>query len=113
MKCFGVAAEFNPFHDGHAYLINKVKEMTGSRCCIAAMSGDFTQRGEPAVFDKWKRAAKAVEQGADLVLEIPHGIVELLAWLIDDMDLALERSEIQLFYILRQHTLNEHTKKIS
>lgn len=72
MKCFGVAAEFNPFHDGHSYLINKAKEMTGCRCCIAAMSGDFTQRGEPAVFDKWERAKAAVEHGADLVLEIPQ-----------------------------------------
>ena len=45
MKCFGVAAEFNPFHDGHSYLIEKAKETTGCQCCIAAMSGDFTQRG--------------------------------------------------------------------
>ena len=72
MKCFGVAAEFNPFHEGHSYLINKAKETTGCQCCIAAMSGDFTQRGEPAVFDKWERAKTAVEQGADLVLEIPQ-----------------------------------------
>ncbi|MBR2546900.1 MAG: nucleotidyltransferase family protein [Eubacterium sp.] len=72
MKCFGVAAEFNPFHDGHSYLIKKAKEATGSECCIAAMSGDFTQRGEPAVFDKWERAKTAVECGADLVVEIPQ-----------------------------------------
>ncbi len=72
MKCFGVAAEFNPFHDGHSYLIEKAKETTGCQCCIAAMSGDFTQRGEPAVFDKWERAKAAVEHGADLVLEIPQ-----------------------------------------
>ena len=72
MKCFGVAAEFNPFHDGHSYLIQKAKEQAGCTCCIAAMSGDFTQRGEPAVFDKWERARAAVGRGADLVVEIPQ-----------------------------------------
>ena len=61
VECFGVVAEFNPFHEGHAYLIQKAKEMTGCECCIAAMSGDFTERGEPAIFDKWKRAEDAVE----------------------------------------------------
>ncbi len=71
MRCFGVAAEFNPFHGGHSYLISKAREATGCECCVAAMSGDFTQRGEPAVFDKWKRAETAVEHGADLVVEIP------------------------------------------
>lgn len=72
MRCFGVAAEFNPFHEGHSYLISKAKEQACCECCVAAMSGDFTQRGEPAVFDKWERARIAVEQGADLVLEIPQ-----------------------------------------
>ena len=72
MDCFGVVAEFNPFHDGHSYLINKAKEVTGCECCIAAMSGDFMQRGEPAIFDKWKRAETAVKSGVDLVIEIPQ-----------------------------------------
>ena len=72
MKIAGVIAEFNPFHDGHSYLINKAKEVTGCECCIAAMSGDFMQRGEPAIFDKWKRAEIAVEKGVDLVVEIPQ-----------------------------------------
>lgn len=72
MDCFGVVAEFNPFHEGHSYLIDKAKEMTGCECCIAAMSGDFMQRGEPAIFDKWKRAETAVKNGVDLVVEIPQ-----------------------------------------
>ncbi len=72
MECFGVVAEFNPFHDGHAYFIDEAKKMTGCGCCIAAMSGDFTQRGEPAIFDKWERAEAAVRKGADLVVEIPQ-----------------------------------------
>ena len=72
VDCFGVVAEFNPFHEGHSYLINKAKEVTGCECCIAAMSGDFVQRGEPAIFDKWKRAEEAVKNGVDLVVEIPQ-----------------------------------------
>lgn len=72
MRSFGVVAEFNPFHDGHGYLIEKAKEMTGCQCCVAAMSGDFTQRGEPAIFNKWERAKLAVENGCDLVFEIPE-----------------------------------------
>lgn len=72
MDCFGVVAEFNPFHDGHKYLIDKAREMTGCDVCVAAMSGDFTQRGLPAIFDKWKRAEYAVKNGVDLVVEIPQ-----------------------------------------
>lgn len=72
VDCFGVVAEFNPFHEGHSYLIEKAKEVTGCECCIAAMSGDFMQRGEPAIFDKWERAEIAVKEGVDLVVEIPQ-----------------------------------------
>ena len=126
MKCFGVAAEFNPFHDGHAYLIDKVKEMTGSRCCIAAMSGDFTQRGEPAVFDKWERAAKAVEQGADLVVEIPQvyacssaeffarGAVSVLAGLgiCDFIAFGSECGDIEVLKSMAK-CINEHEGEIN
>ena len=72
VDCFGVVAEFNPFHEGHAYFIDKAREMTGCSICAAAMSGDFTQRGEPAIFDKWERAEAAVEHGVDIVAEIPQ-----------------------------------------
>ena len=72
VDCFGVVAEFNPFHEGHAYFIDKAREMTGCSICAAAMSGDFTQRGEPAIFDKWERAKSAVEHGVDIVAEIPQ-----------------------------------------
>ena len=126
MKCFGVAAEFNPFHDGHAYLINKIKEMTGSRCCIAAMSGDFTQRGEPAVFDKWERAAGAVEQGADLVIEIPQvyacssaeffarGAVSVLSGLgvCDFIAFGSECGDIELLKSMAE-CINEHENEIN
>ena len=56
MKSFGIIAEFNPFHLGHKYLIDRAREETGSNVCVAVMSGNFIQRGAPAVYDKWKRA---------------------------------------------------------
>ena len=71
MKILGIAAEYNPFHAGHKYHLEKSMEITGADVSVAVMSGDFTQRGEPAVFDKWKRAETAVENGVDLVLELP------------------------------------------
>lgn len=71
MKITGIIAEYNPFHNGHAYQIQKVKEETGSDYIIAAMSGDFVQRGEPAVIDKYARTKMALSCGADLVVELP------------------------------------------
>ena len=67
----GVIAEFNPFHSGHGFLFQKAKEISGAETIVAVMSGNFIQRGGPAVFDKWERAKVAVENGADLVLELP------------------------------------------
>ena len=51
-EAVGIIAEYNPFHAGHAYHIASAKELSGARWCVVAMSGDFVQRGEPAVFDK-------------------------------------------------------------
>ncbi|MGT2799128.1 nucleotidyltransferase [Streptococcus marmotae] len=62
----GIVAEFNPFHNGHAYLLSKAEGLK-----VVAMSGNFTQRGEPAIVDKWARAQMALENGADLVVELP------------------------------------------
>lgn len=67
----GIIAEYNPFHNGHAYHIKKAKELAGADCCIVVMSGDFVQRGAPAVYSKHVRAAMALSCGADLVLELP------------------------------------------
>ena len=70
MKITGIIAEYNPFHNGHAYQIAKIKEETDSDYVIVAMSGDFVQRGEPAITDKYERARMALSCGADLVLEL-------------------------------------------
>lgn len=72
MKKTAIVAEYNPFHNGHLYQAKIARTETGADAIIAIMSAHFTQRGEPAAFDKWSRAAAAVEAGAiDLVIELP------------------------------------------
>ena len=71
MRTVGIIAEYNPLHNGHQYHIARAKEETGADFCVVALSGDFVQRGEPAVYDKMLRAKAALLAGADLVLEIP------------------------------------------
>ncbi len=70
MKIAGIVAEYNPFHNGHAYHIRAARD-AGATHIVAVMSGDFTQRGEPAVTGKWVRARMALLGGADLILELP------------------------------------------
>lgn len=70
MKVCGVICEFNPFHGGHGHLLRQLRG-AGAETIICLMSGSFVQRGEPAVADKFTRARCALEQGADLVLELP------------------------------------------
>lgn len=67
----GIIAEYNPFHNGHRYLIEELRRRTGADYVVAAMSGDFVQRGEPAVFDKYTRTRMALCGGVDLVVELP------------------------------------------
>lgn len=71
MKTAGIIAEYDPFHGGHARLISACREIKGCEAVVSVMSGDFTQRGTPAVFDKWTRATEAVRRGVDLVIELP------------------------------------------
>lgn len=71
MKTIGIIAEFNPFHNGHKYLIEKSMQKTGADFCVVIMSGDFVQRGAPAIADKFTRAKMALHSGADLVIELP------------------------------------------
>lgn len=71
MKVVGIVAEYNPFHLGHAYQLQYARETLGADYCVIVMSGSFTQRGTPALFDKYTRASYALGCGADLVLELP------------------------------------------
>ncbi|MGB4661662.1 MAG: nucleotidyltransferase family protein, partial [Mobilitalea sp.] len=90
MKVVGLITEYNPFHNGHKYHIEEAKRITGADYCIAVMSGNFVQRGTPAVIDKYSRAEMAIRNGVDIVFELPvcyatasaeyfaHGAVSLL-----------------------------------
>lgn len=71
MKAVGLVTEYNPFHNGHLYHLNKAMELTGADISVAVMSGDFVQRGEPAVLDKYTRASMALNSGVNLVIELP------------------------------------------
>lgn len=72
MKICGIVAEYNPFHNGHAYHCEKTRQLLGDETAlIAVMSGNFVQRGDFAMLDKYQRAAMAVQNGLDLVIELP------------------------------------------
>ena len=71
MKIVGIVAEYNPFHAGHEYHIQRTRELLGDCTVVCVMSGDFVQRGEAALFSKFARAESACRSGADLVVELP------------------------------------------
>lgn len=74
MKTLAIISEFNPFHNGHEYLLKKSKELTKADLAISLMSGDFVQRGEPAIVDKFSRADMAMKAGFDMIVEMPTHI---------------------------------------
>ncbi len=90
MNVVGLITEYNPFHNGHKYHIEEARRITGADFCIAVMSGNFVQRGAPAIIDKYSRTQMALNNGVDLVLELPvcyatgsaeffaHGAVSIL-----------------------------------
>ena len=71
MKIVGLIAEYNPFHNGHLYHIERAKEITGADSAIVVMSGNYVQRGAPAIMPKHLRAEVALEAGADIIFELP------------------------------------------
>lgn len=71
MKVTSIIAEYNPFHNGHKYHLEQSKKITNSDYCIVVMSGNYVQRGEPAILDKWVRTKIALQSGADIVIELP------------------------------------------
>lgn len=72
MKAVGIIVEYNPFHNGHLYHLEETKKLTGADCIIAVMSGNFLQRGEPALVSKWARTKMALSAGVDIVIELPY-----------------------------------------
>lgn len=71
MKVAAIISEYNPLHSGHKYHIEKTKEITNCDAVMCIMSGNFVQRGEPSIIDKWLRAEMALKEGIDLVIELP------------------------------------------
>ena len=114
MKVLGIIAEYNPFHNGHKYQIQKAKEDTGADYVIVIMSGPFVQRGEPALLSKYQRAKAALSEGADLIIELPVcyatasanyfalGAVSLLHQLgvVTHLSFGVETQHLDLFYKL-------------
>ena len=71
MKTLGIIVEYNPLHNGHLHHLRESKKTAGADAVIAVMSGNFLQRGEPALVNKWARTKMALRAGADLVIELP------------------------------------------
>ncbi len=120
MKLLGIIAEYNPFHNGHFYQLQKAKQMTKADAVVVIMSGNFVQRGEPAILDKWTRTHMALCSGADIVIELPvlyatasaeyfaYGAVKLLDEIgITDICFGSELGEIKPLQQIAQLLLEE------
>ncbi|MCR5734260.1 MAG: nucleotidyltransferase family protein [Lachnospiraceae bacterium] len=127
MKITAVIAEYNPFHKGHLYQIQKAREVTGADHIICIMSGDFVQRGTPAITDKYTRAEMALRGGADLVIELPvcyclssienyaYGAVSLADKLgaVDCLCFGAENADTKKLEKLAQYTLKEDNEALN
>lgn len=126
MKTCGIVVEYNPFHNGHLYHVEKAKEMTGADVVIAVMSGYFVQRGEPAIMNKWKRCELALQMGVDLVVELPcvyatqsakqfaeasMKILDLLG--VDDVVFGSECNDIEKLKRFASYPIQFHDKEES
>ena len=105
----GIIAEFNPLHNGHLYLINKIKEKYEDASIILVLSGNYTQRGIPSIIDKWKKTELSLKLGIDLVVELPfpfstqsadyfaYGATTLLNYLkVDKLIFGSESNDIKV-----------------
>lgn len=124
MNTTALIVEYNPFHNGHQYHLNKSKEITKSDNLIVIMSGNFSQRGDAAVLDKWARTEQALNCGADLVIELPFAYnirsAEYFAYysilslektnIIDSIVFGSEAGEIEILNAIAA-TLNNENKK--
>ncbi|KPI51530.1 nucleotidyltransferase [Clostridioides difficile] len=121
MNVLGLIVEYNPFHNGHIYHLSKSIEKTNATHTVAIMSGNFLQRGEPALFDKYTRAKIAVENGVDLVIELPtlfacqsaeifsHGAITILNSLncIDSVCFGSEEGNTEILYNIAEILASE------
>lgn len=107
-KVVGIIAEYNPLHNGHSYHIQNTKAQTGADFVVAVMTGNFTQRGNTSVVNKWEKAKMALNGGVDLVIELPtiysissaenfaNGAVKILNTLgiVDAISFGMEANDI-------------------
>jgi predicted nucleotidyltransferase len=121
MKVLGLIVEYNPFHNGHLYHMEQSKKLSGADFIICVMSGNFIQRGEPAIVNKWARSKMALLQGADLVIELPsvyamssaeffaYGAVKILdaTGIVDNICFGSESGEIDKLDIIAEILNNE------
>ena len=120
MNVIGVIAEYNPFHLGHLYQINKIKEMYKDSIIITIVSSSFTQRGDVSILNKWNKARIALDNGIDLVIELPYfyagqssdifakGAVTILNYLgIDTLVFGMESDDINNLKLMADIQLND------
>ena len=120
MNVIGVIAEYNPFHLGHLYQINKIKEMYKDSIIIAIVSSSFTQRGDVSILNKWDKTRIALDNGIDLVIELPYfyagqssdifakGAVTILNYLgIDTLVFGMESDDINNLKLMADIQLND------
>ena len=124
MKTVGVIAEYNPFHKGHLYHLQEAKKRSGADCAAVVMSGNFTQRGEPALIGKYARAESALKGGADLVLELPLsfslasaerfalGGVSILSRLCRVLSFGAEEDDPALYFLAAEFISSEEGRKV-
>ncbi len=123
MHTFGIVAEYNPFHSGHQFHMNEIKKQYGNESkIICIMSGNWVQRGDCAICDKWSRAHMALQGGADLVIELPtiwaaasaehfaKGAISLLTntGIVDTISFGSELGEITILEKIATFLNNEH-----
>ncbi len=128
MNKIGIICGYNPFHNGHIYHLNKIKEMYPDSLIVLVMSGNFTQRGIPSIIDKWDKTDIALNYGIDLVIELPfpfatdgadifaHGAISILKELkVDKLIFGSEENNIDYLKELAKVSLtdeyNQEVKK--
>ncbi len=123
MAIFGIVSEFNPFHKGHKYLVDRAREL-GASAVVTVMSGNATQRGELALTDKYNRAEMALAGGVDLVLELPYpfssasaeffarGALSLLSHICDTVIFGSECGDIELLRHAAEYAAGEEFKAL-
>lgn len=109
-EVLGIIGEYNPFHNGHLYHIAKSKEETGAQYVVCVISGNFVQRGDTSIINKWAKAKMALEGGADLVIELPtiysissaenfaEGAIKILNSLkiVDTISFGMEANDVSI-----------------